>query len=64
MTKDSPYWYPRCPACGSDEVDFEPFTGGKSWRCQDCGMSFDQSEEDDEQCLWQVDREHAHAAVS
>lgn len=33
-------WQPVCPTCGSDEVDFAPFTEGKEWECLNCGMKF------------------------
>ncbi len=46
MKKINVHWQPRCPSCGSYEVDFEPFSDGQQWECQDCRMTF-QSEGDD-----------------
>lgn len=53
------YWAPRCPTCGSYEVDFTPFTDGQEWECESCGMKFEQEEEDDVlyqlQAMWAKD---------
>lgn len=49
MRRTSPYWEPRCPSCGSDEIDLLPFSSPVEWECDTCGMSFDQGESDDDE---------------
>jgi rubredoxin len=32
-----------CPECGSTHTNFEPIF--RNWRCEDCSLSWDESEE-------------------
>lgn len=65
MRKINPHWIPRCPSCGSYEVDYAPFTDGKEWDCQDCAMYFNQGEqdEDDVACHLSIIRSHVQDAA-